>query len=85
MQYRISPAHWAESTSAMRASMAQGWMPAPLIVEYRSPDMLSIRDGNHRYGALAEIGVAAYRTIFWFSEEADKRTFAGVYARFLVG
>jgi len=83
MEYRVPLPRWEEKTGAMRASIARGWEPPPLLVHYYAGDILSIRDGNNRYGALVAQGVVEYWTIFWFNDAAALAHFTVTYARYL--
>jgi len=79
MEYPVPVAQWEQATSAMCASMERGWEPPPLIVEYRG-SVLSLRDGNHRHGALLQRGTTHYWAIFWFNDDKDRQEFVATYA-----
>lgn len=71
MEYMQDRANFATRIQSMTTSLADGWQPPPLIVEYRGLDNLSIRDGNHRYVALKQTKYKDYWIITWFNSETD--------------
>jgi len=75
MEYPESIEGWNERVGKMSDDVAKGWIPAPLIVEYRN-GILSLRDGNHRMAALQKSGVSKYWTIIWFNSEIDKSAYS---------
>ncbi len=75
MEYVQDPAGFEKRIHSMAESLAAGWQPSPLIVEYRGLDNLSLRDGNHRYVALEQAGYKEYWIIIWFNSEADYQTY----------
>jgi len=81
MEYRVPLPHWQAKTAAMCASIARGWKPPPLLVMYRDDGVLSVRDGNNRYGALTQSGVRDYWTIFWFNQLTDRDRFEAAYGQ----
>jgi len=72
-EYKESLESWNRRISNMKKDMANGWMPAPLLAEYRGGN-LSLRDGNHRHGALVELGFKKYHTVIWFNSEEDLKS-----------
>jgi hypothetical protein len=83
MEYPVSVARWEKKTAAMCASLSRGWEPPPLLAMYCDDGMLSVRDGNHRHGALTQRGVRAYWTIFWFNNAAHVPLFEATYDAYL--
>jgi hypothetical protein len=73
MEYRVPMSHWEESTTAMLTSMRKGWRPPPLIAVYTEDGSLSVRDGNHRHGALVKAGIHEHWTVVWCNTEAERR------------
>jgi len=69
-EYKESLESWNRRISSMIKDIETGWIPAPLIAEYRK-EGLSLRDGNHRQGALVEVGFKKYHTIIWFNSKED--------------
>ena len=65
MEYRMDAAAWEDRVWALAASLDAGWEMPPLIVQARGED-LSVRDGNHRLGALEWLGRANASVLIWF-------------------
>ncbi len=70
MEYRVSPASWEKRVTRIAASLREPLAVAPLIVEYRAGH-LSVRDGNHRYGAMQRVGWTRAWVIIWHNSPAD--------------
>lgn len=74
MEYRVSQASWDEHLTRIAAHLtAHRTAPlavAPLIVEYRA-GRLSVRDGNHRYGAMKRLGWTRAWVIIWHNSRTD--------------
>lgn len=70
-EYVVEPEPHERYVSAMVESLHKGWQPAPLIVEYRGADQLSVRDGNHRCEALCRCGRRRFWTIIYLNSSQD--------------
>lgn len=73
MEYQVTQANWDERTGRIAASLADPLTVPPLLVEYRS-GKLSVRDGNHRHGAMARKGWSTAWVIIWYNSEEEYRT-----------
>ncbi len=73
MEYQVLPQNWDERTGRLAASLRDPLAVPPLIAEYRS-GLLSVRDGNHRHGAMARKGWSTTWVIIWYNSEADYLT-----------
>ena len=72
MEYQVTPENWDERTGRIAASLADPLTVPPLLVEYRSGE-LSVRDGNHRHGAMARKGWSTAWVIIWYNSEEAYR------------
>lgn len=70
MEYRVSPESWEERVTRIAAYLTTPLTVAPLIVEYRA-GQLSVRDGNHRYGAMQRRGWQRAWVVVWHNSQAD--------------
>jgi hypothetical protein len=84
MEYPARPDAWQGKIAQMCASLAEGWEPPPLLVQYRKGGVLSLRDGNHRHTALVRSGITEYWTIFWFDREGDRARFLAAHCEHCV-
>ena len=74
MEYVMPPDGWARRTGKIAQTLRKLADLPPLIVAYRDGE-LSIRDGNHRYGALEQRGLTTCWVIIWFNTQADYEAF----------
>lgn len=65
---------WNITISKFKERLENGENPPPLIVEYR-PSGFYIADGNHRYGAMKEVGLTKYWCVVWCNSEKDYLSF----------
>ena len=70
MEYYVDNAYWQKQTQKLAASFTTLLALPPLIAEYRQ-GLLSIRDGNHRYGALQIKGWHSCWVIIWYNSAED--------------
>lgn len=64
MEYPEPPERWEARVVALAAHLRAGGRLAPLIVQRRG-GILSVRDGNHRLGALERLGEAGAWVVIW--------------------
>lgn len=64
MEYPEPPERWEARVTALATHVRAGGRLAPLIVQRRS-GTLSVRDGNHRLGALERLGEPAAWVVVW--------------------
>lgn len=64
MEYPESPERWKARVLALAAHVRAGGRLAPLIVQRRD-GTLSVRDGNHRLGALERLGESVACMVVW--------------------
>ncbi len=70
MEYVVDREHWQQRTRQLAASFSTPLALPPLIAEYRA-GILSVRDGNTRYGAMQLLGWATCWVIIWYNSESD--------------
>jgi hypothetical protein len=70
MEYVVASENWEERTRQLAHSFTNPLALPPLIVEYRQA-ALSIRDGNHRYGAMQRLGWPACWVLIWYNSEDE--------------
>ena len=70
MEFVMPPDSWQRRISDIRRRLADPLDVPPLIVEWRA-GVLSIRDGNHRHGAMAAAGWDACWVIVWCNSPRD--------------
>ena len=75
MEFRMDPAWWTERTGELAASLPDLAALPPLIIEYRQ-GLLSVRDGNHRLGALEQLGWRTCWVLIWFNLQADYEAYS---------
>ncbi|MCP2014729.1 hypothetical protein L1280_001881 [Deinococcus sp. HSC-46F16] len=64
MEYPEPTGSWKARVLALAAHVGAGGRLAPLIVQRRG-GILSVRDGNHRLGALESLGESAAWVLIW--------------------
>ena len=64
MEYVMPEESWQERTALFRTWLAEAWDMPPLIGQLHE-GRVSVRDGNHRMGALEQLGVADAWIIIW--------------------
>jgi hypothetical protein len=74
LEFDEDQATWSARIDELAQKITSGLDVAPLIVEYRN-GILSIRDGNHRHGALQLANHREYWTIIWFNSATDRECF----------
>ena len=72
MEYVVPRDYWAARTSSLAKSFSDLESLPPLIAEYRA-GILSVRDGNTRYGAMRLLGWATCWVVIWYNSESDYR------------
>ncbi len=70
MEYQVSATYWQVRITQLAQSFTNLETIPPLIVEYRQ-GVLSVRDGNHRYGAMQRKGWSRCWTLIWYNSEED--------------
>lgn len=71
MEYCIPAASWHDRTQHIAASHPQPHELPPLIAEYRAGGELSLRDGNHRHGAMQLLGWSHCWVLIWYNSETE--------------
>ncbi|WP_221089018.1 hypothetical protein [Deinococcus aquaedulcis] len=64
MEYPEPTVRWTARLDALMQAHQRGARFAPLIVQRRG-DVLSVRDGNHRLGALEQLGGTEAWVLIW--------------------
>ncbi|MBZ9712672.1 hypothetical protein [Deinococcus multiflagellatus] len=64
MEYPEPAERWTARLDALMQAHQRGARFAPLIVQRRG-DVLSVRDGNHRLGALEQLGGTEAWVVIW--------------------
>ena len=70
----MDPEGWERRVAALAASLGGGWAMPPLIAQFRA-GVLSVRDGNHRLGALGRLGRANAPVLIWFGTVGERNNF----------
>ncbi len=70
MEFRVDAHAWAVRTARLAQGFADPLSLPPLIVVY-DDGYLSIRDGNHRYGAMQRLGWTTCWVLIWYNTEED--------------
>lgn len=70
MEYMEDAGLWQERLVGFRETLASGGEFPPLIAEYRD-GKLSVRDGNHRLGAIEAEGHESTWALVWHNSKAD--------------
>jgi hypothetical protein len=73
IEFKISLKDWNKNVSRIVDQIENGYEIAPLLVEFKD-NILSIRDGNHRYEALLRSNTDKYWTIIWCNTKSDHTT-----------
>ncbi len=69
-EYPVQLEDWRARTGEIAAGLEDPLDVPPLIVEYRSGE-LSLRDGNHRYGAMQREGWKDCWALIWYNSAED--------------
>lgn len=69
-EYVVSINSWLERIIPIAESLSDPLAVPPLIVEYRGGH-LSVRDGNHRHGAMQRAGWATCWAVIWHNSEEE--------------
>lgn len=64
MEYVESEEWWNQNLDQIGKRLEGGWDMPPLIIENRN-GLLSVRDGNHRLGALQKLKIETCFVIIW--------------------
>lgn len=70
MEYVVDRDGWLARTRKLADSFSSPLSLPPLIVEYRT-GVLSVRDGNTRYGAMQLLGWQACWVVVWYNTRDD--------------
>jgi hypothetical protein len=70
MEFRVDAHAWAVRTAQLAESLKDPLALPPLIAMY-DKGSLSIRDGNHRYGAIQRLGWTTCWAVIWYNTEED--------------
>ncbi len=70
MEFPVPPHAWEKRTSSYATSFTEVEKLPPLIVEWRC-GMLSVRDGNHRLGAIQRLGWTHCWVVVWCNSASD--------------
>lgn len=81
MEYIEPEANWNRRLTALQGAMRGGWQPAPVIAQHLPGGTLSIRDGNHRLGALEREGHTHAWGVIWSDTQALHDRLNSLYCR----
>lgn len=70
IEYPQDPESWARRVGGLGEGLRSGASLPPLITEYRS-GRLSVRDGNHRLGAVEAAGHTTAWVLIWYNTAGD--------------
>ncbi len=79
LEYPEKEKKWTSRLNKLRRAIKKGEKLPVIIANPRPWPTLSIRDGNHRYGALRLERKRKYWTLFWFDSQKDKQRFIRKY------
>jgi hypothetical protein len=79
LEYPEVESKWKQRVNKLRQAIQKGEELPVLIVNPRPWPTLSIRDGNHRYGALCLENKKKYWTLFWFDDKKEEQKFKRKY------
>ena len=68
MEYKESEEGWNSRLNSLVKHIEGGGRFFPLIATY-TDGLFSVRDGNHRYGALKKLGIKSHPTYIWSDTE----------------
>jgi hypothetical protein len=71
----VDPDEWRDDVDSMHESLADGWEPPPLLVEWQE-GRLVLQDGNHRHAALVRAGESHAWTLVYFPSLHERDRFA---------
>ncbi|MBP6942952.1 MAG: hypothetical protein KBB55_02830 [Candidatus Buchananbacteria bacterium] len=79
LEYPEKEKKWTGRLNKLRRAIKKGAQLPVIIVNPRPWPILSIRDGNHRYGALQLERKRKYWTLFYFDDKKDLQRFKRKY------
>ncbi len=79
LEYEQSEKKWMGKVSKLQEVIRKGEKLPVIIANPRPWPILSVRDGNHRYGALQLEKKRKYWTLFWFDSKKDENRFKVKY------
>lgn len=69
MEFVAEKEGWEQHLARMSAALERGWSPPPLIAQFRTDGVFSLRDGNHRHETLRRARVERYWSVIWCDSE----------------
>ncbi len=79
LEYPEKEKKWTGRLNKLRRAIKKGEQLPAILVNPRPWPILSIRDGNHRYGALRLERKRKYWILFYFDNKKDKQRFTRKY------